>query len=76
MKPTARLILIESVIPDGPAFDFGKWTDLQMLVCVGGRERTKAEYRTLLRGAGFELQDVVPTESPLHLLVATRGTLP
>ncbi|HWZ59276.1 MAG TPA: methyltransferase [Gemmatimonadaceae bacterium] len=76
MKPTARLILIESVIPDGPAFDFGKWTDLQMLVCVGGRERTKMEYRTLLRGAGFDLQHVVPTESPLHLLVATRGTLP
>jgi len=41
MKPTARLIVIESVIPEGPAFNLGKWTDLQMLVCVGGRERTE-----------------------------------
>ena len=45
MKPTARLVVIESVIPEGPAFNLGKWTDLQMLVCVGGRERTESEYR-------------------------------
>jgi O-methyltransferase domain len=53
MKPTARLIVIESVIPKGPAFNLGKWTDLQMLVCVGGRERTESEYRVLLSGAGI-----------------------
>lgn len=70
MKPTARLIVIESVIPEGPAFNLGKRTDLQMLVCVGGRERTETEYRALLSGAGFNLQEVVGTASPLSLLVA------
>jgi hypothetical protein len=71
MKPTARLIVVEAVIPEGPVFHFGKWTDLQMLVCVGGRERTETEYRTLLAGAGFALQEVLGTDSPLSLLVAT-----
>jgi O-methyltransferase domain len=70
MKPTARLIVIEPVIPEGPAFHFGKWTDLQMLVCLGGCERTDREYRALLSGAGFDLQEVVATASPLSLLVA------
>ena len=70
MKPTARLIFIESVIPTGPEFNFGKWTDLQMLVCVGGRERTETEYRALLSTAGFDLQEVVATASPLSLLIA------
>lgn len=70
MKPTARLIVIEPVIPEGPAFHFGKWTDLQMLVCLGGCERTDREYRVLLSGAGFDLQEVVATASPLSLLVA------
>jgi O-methyltransferase domain len=70
MKPTARLILVELVIPEGAAFHFGKWTDLQMLVCIGGRERTETEYRGLLSGAGFDLQEVVSTDSPLSLLVA------
>ena len=55
----------------GVALDYGKWTDLQMLVCVGGRERTETEYRTLLAGAGFALQEVLGTDSPLSLLVAT-----
>ena len=70
MKSTARLIVIESVIPEGWSFHFGKWTDLQMLVCVRGRERTETEYRALLTAAGFDLQEVVATASPLSLLVA------
>jgi len=69
-NPTARLIVVESVIPEGPAFNFGKWSDLQMLVCVGGRERTETEYRELLTATGFDLQEVVATDSPLSLLVA------
>jgi len=70
LKPTARVIVVENVIPEGASFHFGKWTDLQMLVCVGGRERTETEYRTLLLDAGFDLQEVVATASPLSLLVA------
>ena len=71
MQPTARLILVELVIPEGAAFHFGKWTDLQMLVALGGGcERTEGEYRALLAAAEFDLQEVVATASPLSLLVA------
>jgi hypothetical protein len=70
MKPTECLIVVEFVIPEEPAFDFGKWADLQMLVTVGGRERTEKEFRDLLSAAGFDLQEVVATASPLSLLVA------
>src|SRR5262245_64058854 len=61
MKPTARLVVVENVIPEGESFHFGKWIDLQMLVCLRGRERTEAEYRALLTAAGFVLQEVVAT---------------
>ncbi|WP_158944376.1 methyltransferase [Granulicella sp. S190] len=70
MKSTARLVVIESVIPEGPEFHFGKWLDLQMLVVVNGRERTEAEFRDLLAKAGFEVETIVPTKSPLSLLIA------
>jgi O-methyltransferase domain len=60
----------ECVIAEGAAFYFGKWTDLQMLVTVGGRERTEKEFRDLLSAAGFDLQKVIATTSPLSLLVA------
>ena len=70
IKPAARLILVEFVIAEGPGFDFSKWTDLQMMLLVGGRERTEAEYRSLLLASGFDLEEIVPTASPLKLLVA------
>jgi hypothetical protein len=70
MRSTARLMVIEPIIPKGGAFHFGKWTDLQMLVCVGGQERTETEHRALLSIAGFALQEVIATDSPLSLLVA------
>jgi hypothetical protein len=70
MKPTARLVLIDTIISEGPEFHFGKWFDLQMLVAVNGRERTEVEFRDLLLKAGFELETVVPTASPMHILIA------
>jgi hypothetical protein len=34
--------------------------DLEMLVNVGGMERTDAEYRSLFKNAGFRLTRTVP----------------
>ena len=52
-KPGARLVLVESVIPDTPAFDMGKWMDMNMLVMAGGCERTASEFRDLYRPRWF-----------------------
>jgi hypothetical protein len=38
--------------------------DLQMLVMLGGRERTEAEYRTLFAAAGLEVRTVVRFGDP------------
>jgi hypothetical protein len=69
MKSGARLVLIESVIPDTPDFDMGKWMDVNMLVMVGGRERTATEYGELYAKAGFELEQIIPTLSPLSIII-------
>jgi hypothetical protein len=67
--PGARLVLVESVIPETAEFDMGKWMDLNMLVMAGGRERTATEFAELYAKAGFELQQIIPTASPLSILV-------
>jgi hypothetical protein len=41
-----------------------------MLVMTGGRERTAAEFQTLLAASEFELVRVIPTGSPLHIVEA------
>jgi C-methyltransferase len=68
MKPDGRLLVVEFVIPEGNTAHWGKTIDLEMLLMVGGRERTEAEYRDLLARAGFRLTAVVPTVSPLSIV--------
>jgi hypothetical protein len=43
-----------------------------MLLFLSGRERTEAEYRTLLDRAGFELTRVVPTPSPYSVVEGVK----
>jgi O-methyltransferase domain len=74
MKPGARLVLLEELIPETPELVPGKWIDLLMLAITGGRERTEKEYRELLSAGRFELEEVVRTAGPLSVLIAkARG---
>ncbi|MBG0832784.1 VOC family protein [Planomonospora sp. ID67723] len=56
MGPQATLLVLEPVLPeriDSPAATGIVMSDINMLVATGGRERTEAEFRALLTGAGF-----------------------
>ncbi|MDQ3818582.1 MAG: acetylserotonin O-methyltransferase [Acidobacteriota bacterium] len=68
MEDGGRLLLVETVVPEGNEPSLSKMMDLQMLVMTGGRERTEAEYRELFAAAGFKLTRVIPTESPLSIV--------
>jgi len=70
MSEKARLLVVESVIPPGNDPFLGKFLDLVMLVIPGGKERTAEEYRTLLAGAGFDLQRIVPSKHEISLVEA------
>ncbi len=71
MGAHAKLLLIESVIPPGNQPYFHKFMDLNMLVMTGGRERTEAEFRSLLEAAGFRLDRIVNTPAEVSVLEAT-----
>ncbi len=68
--PRATVLLIELVIPKHDRDFPGKWVDLEMLLNLGARERTAAEYRALLSQAGFRMTRVVRTASPLSVVEA------
>ncbi len=75
MPPDGRLLIIDRVIEE-PLDVMGGFYDLHMLVQIGGRERTEAELRALLQGAGLQLQRIiVPTESPLFPLRLVEAAL-
>jgi hypothetical protein len=68
MTPEARVVLIERVLAPGDAPDPSKFHDLNMLVMLGGQERTAAEFAALSRAAGFRLTRVLPTAAGVSLL--------
>jgi O-methyltransferase domain len=68
IQPGGTLLLVEEVILPGDAPCFGKLSDLNMLVGPGGQERTAAEYRALYTAAGFELTQVIPTQSRMSII--------
>jgi hypothetical protein len=68
MASGSRLLVIERVVPPGNGPSEAKLFDINMLVVVGGQERTEAEYRMLFQVAGFELTRVIPTGSALSLI--------
>lgn len=65
-----RLVLLEMVLPDRASSFIGHMLDLEMLLMLHGRERTRAEYAELLRQAGFRLIKVIPTVSPISVIEA------
>jgi hypothetical protein len=64
MNDNGKLLLIEYVIPPGNDPHPSKLLDLMMLLGTdSGRERTEAEFRSLLEAASFRLTRTVSTES-------------
>lgn len=60
------------VIPAGNEPSFAKLVDMEMLVMVGGRERTAAEYEALFASAGYRLARILPGPGPASVLEAVR----
>jgi ubiquinone/menaquinone biosynthesis C-methylase UbiE len=69
MVSTGRLLLIEGVIRPGNEPDITKLFDLNMMMLSGGRERTAAEYQTLVEAAGFAMGKIIPTQSVVGVSV-------
>ena len=67
-----RVLVVETVIPDGNEPFFGKNLDLHMMMITGGLERTEEEYRGIFEGAGLELVRVIPTACPLSIVEGKR----
>lgn len=68
---SARLLIIESVLPDDCSPHPGFMMDINMMVLNhGGRERTASEYGAMLTDSGFEMRRVIPTMGPLSLVEA------
>jgi hypothetical protein len=73
MPPSGTLLVIDRVLPEDQDIEIGDAVaDLTMLVMFGGQERTQGDFTALLAAAGFILQRVIPTHSPLSIVESVR----
>ncbi len=73
MDDQARILVIDRIIPPGNEPMFGKIMDLNMLVMLGGVERTEGEFRSLFERSGFCLTRILPTEAEVSVIEGQKA---
>jgi ubiquinone/menaquinone biosynthesis C-methylase UbiE len=68
MGKEGRLLVVDRIIPPGNEPMFGKVMDLNMLVMLGGAERTEDEFRHIFDRAGFRLTRIVPSAAEVSVI--------
>lgn len=71
MAPKGRLVIVDTVVPEGNGPHLSKLVDGVLLVVTTGKERTEAEFSKLLSDSGFELNRVIDTEFYVSVLEAS-----
>jgi hypothetical protein len=73
MGDGGKLLVVERVVRPGNEPDPAKFSDLNMLIILGGRERTAEDFERLYAKVGFELRTIVSTGSPYSIVEGTPG---
>jgi len=74
MPNKATLLVIERVVGPPNEGPEGKFSDLNMMVQYAASERTHQEFHDLLKSGGFQMTEIVPTRSPMSIVVARPMT--
>jgi hypothetical protein len=73
MTPGARVAVVEMPLLEAGGAPFASLLDINMLVCLTGKERTATEYSELFRRAGLKMTGVTPTQSPIAVIEGRRA---
>lgn len=64
----ARLLVIETIVPDTAGPDWSKMLDIHMLTLLGGKQRTQQEYVALFTQSGFRFVREIDTGAGISIL--------
>jgi O-methyltransferase domain len=68
-KTSPKLLIIDTIMPEGNEPFIGKFTDVLMLALTHkGRIRTESEFRRLLDSSGFEIANIIRSHDPANFL--------
>jgi adenine/guanine phosphoribosyltransferase-like PRPP-binding protein len=70
MAPKGRVLVVDDFIAKGKIKTLAKILDVSMMIMLGGRVRSHAEFNALLGHAGLRLARVIPTRAGLGIVEA------
>ena len=77
MHPGSTLLIIELLMPDhtdtSPGAQVAVASDVNVLVTLGGRERSETEFKRLLNNVGFERIRVLQTSTLSCIVEAVKA---
>src|SRR3984957_6865609 len=73
MRPGGRVVVIEMLLGEMGEPGIASLMDLNMMVLLTGRERTLAEFSTLLKNAGFRFSKSAPIRPPIAVIEAVAA---
>ena len=73
MHPGGRVVVIEMLLGEIGEPGWAPLSDLNMMVLLTGRERTLAEYGSLLKEAGLRIAKSTPIRSPMAVIEAVAA---
>jgi len=65
---SGRLLVVEPIIQPGNEPDPAKFSDLNMLVMLGGQERTAEDFKRLYAEGGYRLTNIIRTGSSMAII--------
>jgi len=68
IQDDGRLLIMDMLIKDDNTQVIEKSMDIVMLMMLGAKERTRAEFEALLTKTNFKINKIIPTKCPLSII--------
>lgn len=72
LSKSGRLLIFETIMPEEKIKDIGTSLNFNLLVMVGGKERTLKEFETLLNYSGLSIERIIQKDSLISLLICKK----
>ena len=72
LEQDGQLLIFEMLIPEDPEYDIGASLNFNLLVNIGGKERTYQEFEKIINGAGFRIKSIKRTIGILSIIIIEK----
>lgn len=72
LEQDGKLLILEMIVPENPEYDIGVTLNFNLLVNVGGKERTLREFEDILQKTGFIINSVKSSEGIISMIITDK----